>query len=69
MKEITDKIAALQKTLKVATTKPLKDKLRVKIAELKQELKDANIPVAKYAKSLIGSQRKVAAMTNRLIRF
>lgn len=64
MKEITDKIAALQKTLKVATTKPLKDKLRVKIAELKQELKDANIPVAKYAKSLIGSQRKVAAMTN-----
>jgi predicted ABC-type ATPase len=62
--QITDQIATLQASLKTAATKPLKDKIRSKIADLKEVLKSSNVPVAKYAKSLLGSQRKVAAMSS-----
>lgn len=60
VQEITNKIATMQRAIKTATTDTLKDKLRSKIKELKDDLKTANIPTQKLAQSLLGSQRKVA---------
>jgi ribosomal protein L21E len=63
IQQITDKIANMQRAIKTATTVALKNKLKSKIAELKEDLKNANVPTSKLAKSLLGSQRKVANYT------
>jgi ribosomal protein L21E len=63
IQQITDKIANLQRAMKTATTVVLKNKLKNKVAELKEDLKNANVPTSKLAKSLLGSQRKVANYT------
>ena len=58
--QILDKIAILQKAKKSLATKAAKEKLKSKIADLKQILKDANIPTGKLATMLIGSEKKIA---------
>lgn len=63
IQQITDKIATMQRAIKTATTVVLKNKLKSKIAELKEDLRNANVPTTKLAKSLLGSQRKVANYT------
>lgn len=58
--KITDKIATLQRAIKTSPTQILTEKLKGKISELKQVLKDSNISTTKLATSLLGSQKKLA---------
>ena len=58
--KITDKIATLQKAIKTSPTQVLTEKLKTKISELRQVLKDSNISTTKLATTLLASQKKVA---------
>ena len=64
LQKITDKIAELQRALKTAPA-TVKDKIKKKVSELKQAVRDAKVPTRKLAISLLGSQRKVAAYSTQ----
>lgn len=64
LKEITDKVAVLKASLKTAPTKMRKEAIKKKIAELKDEAKGMGVPISRYAKSLIGSDKKFFAMSD-----
>jgi hypothetical protein len=58
--KITDKIATLQRAVKTSPTQVLTEKLKTKISELRQVLKDTNVTTTKLATTLLASQKKVA---------
>ena len=61
--KISNELATLKRAVKSAATAPLKEKLKNKIKNLEQVLKDANIPAKKLAMMLLGAKRKVASYT------
>ncbi len=67
-KQITDKIALLKQAMKDAKVKGVKDKIKSKIEDLRQQAKTSNISTTQLAKSLLGSQRKVSNMTDAELR-
>lgn len=67
-KQITDKIALLKEAMKKEKIKSVKDKIKNKIEDLRQQAKTSNISTTQLAKSLLGSQRKVANMSDDELR-
>lgn len=67
-KQITDKIALLKQAMKDAKVTGVKEKIKSKIEDLRQQAKTSNISTTQLAKSLLGSQRKVSNMTDAELR-